>query len=211
MRSVEDSDLTRRAAIRNAALELIAAKGADAATVREIADKAGVSAPLVVHHYGSKANLVEAVNDYVAGMFDAMLGDLAANETEAPSASLDAGAWTAVFAEHVPPDSPLPAYLRRLLLERDPVARRLFARWMDTTAGFYESLVDVGVARPAADPAIRAAFLLVNDLALLLLRELITDAVGVDPLSPQGAQRWAAEAMDVYLNGAFITDAEEAP
>ena len=55
-------------------------------------------------------------------------------------------------------------------------------------------MVALGVARPSDDPAVRAAFLLVNDLALILLRNPIAMAIGVDPLTPEGIERWAREA-----------------
>ena len=47
----------------------------------------------------------------------------------------------------------------------------------------------------------RAAFLMVNDLAMLLLRDRITEAVGVDPLTVEGMRRWAAEALAIYGAG----------
>jgi AcrR family transcriptional regulator len=49
-------DLTARARIRDAAIECFASSGFDA-TVREIAARAGVSAGLITHHFGSKEAL----------------------------------------------------------------------------------------------------------------------------------------------------------
>jgi AcrR family transcriptional regulator len=57
-----DNDLTARAAIRNATLRLFADRGPDAVSVRAIASEAGVSPALVLHHFGSKAGLREAVD-----------------------------------------------------------------------------------------------------------------------------------------------------
>ena len=58
-----------------------------------------------------------------------------------------------------------------------------------------------GLVRPSDDPAARAAFLLANDLAVLMLRWHIAAVLDVDPLSPEGVQRWSGTAMDVYLRG----------
>ena len=66
-------------------------------------------------------------------------------------------------------------------------------------------MTEIGAARPAEDPAVRAAFLLVNDLALVLLRNQVAAAIGVDPLTPEGIARWAKEATAVYTKGAFVT------
>ena len=66
-------------------------------------------------------------------------------------------------------------------------------------------MVESGSAAPSADPAVRAAFLLVNDLALLLLRNQIAVAIGVDPLTPEGLDRWAREITPIYVAGVFST------
>ena len=54
-----------------------------------------------------------------------------------------------------------------------------------------------------ADPDVRAAFMLGADLALLLLRRPLTEALGFDPLSPDGVVRWAAEVTDITRYGVF--------
>jgi AcrR family transcriptional regulator len=212
MRSIDVADLTRKAVIRNEALRLFAAKGADAVTIREIAEAAGVSAPLVIHHFGGKQQLVDAVNDYATGIWDSILEDLGDGvaSTGAPP-PLEAGGLADALVRNLPAGSALPAYLRRLLLTDGPEARRLFERWFSTVTAVYGALADAGIARPCADPAVRAAFLLVNDLAMILLRPLIADVVGVDPLTPDGARRWATNAMDVYTQGAFDLDPKEQP
>ncbi len=197
------SDLTARATIRNAALRLFAERGADSVTVREIAAASGVSPALVVHHFGSKDGLRAAVDAYAAETFDALfemggeeLADVLAGEGTTSVAEL--------FASALPPDSPLPAYLRRLLLTNDPAGAALFARWYAATESLLASMSQAGVATPSDDPDVRAAFMLANDLALILLRGHITTAIGVDPLAPAGLARWAAEVTRVYTDGAFL-------
>ena len=54
---------------------------------------------------------------------------------------------------------------------------------------------------PRADPAVRAAFLLSNDLAVLLPREQLTEALGTDPLSGAGMARWGREMLVIYGGG----------
>jgi hypothetical protein len=43
--------------------------------------------------------------------------------------------------------------------------------------------------------------LLVNDLAVLLLRDHLTEVLGTDPLSGPGMTRWAGEVLAVYGAG----------
>lgn len=201
MRSVNDSDLTGRAVIRNAALRLFAERGPAAVSVREIAAAAGVSPALVLHHYGSKAGLREAVDQYAAAQFDALMGDtdeVGEVLTEGSSASI-----AELFAQAMPEDSPLPAYFRRLILDGDPAGRMLFRRWHEVSRDLLAQLDAAGFAKPTEDPEVRAAFMLSADLVLLLLREPLADVLGVDPLSCEGMPRWAAEVARIYRGGAL--------
>jgi AcrR family transcriptional regulator len=211
MSSVTDEgDLTAKANIRNAALRLFAERGHDAVTVREIAAAAGVSPALVVHHFGSKDGLRAAVDAYAGQAFDALFEMDEHDLAEA----LTGDSWGSVaemFARAFPHGSPLPAYLRRLLLVNDPAGAALFGRWYALTRRLLDAMTDIGAARPAEDPAVRAAFLLINDLALVLLRNQVAAAIGIDPFTPEGITRWAKEVTAVYTKGAFVTPPGEEP
>ena len=63
MRSADD--LTAAARIRDAAIEQFGEHGFGVG-LRAIAEAAGVSAALVIHHFGSKEGLRKACDDYVA-------------------------------------------------------------------------------------------------------------------------------------------------
>jgi len=211
MSSVPDPrDFTARAAIRNAALRLFADRGADAVTVREIATQAGVSPGLVLHHFGSKDGLRAEVDAFAAQAFDAIVEAMPADElVELLAGASASGSLAEAFARGFPHGSPLPAYLGRLLLTHDPAGTALFGRWYATTRRLLDVMVEAGVARPSEDPAIRAAFFLVNDLALILLRTQIAAAIGADPLTPEGIERWAREVSVIYAEGAFRASAKE--
>lgn len=210
MKSTDDGDLTARANIRNAALRLFADRGPDAVTVREIATQAGVSPALVLHHFGSKDGLRTEVDAFAAKAFDGIFEAMSTEDlTEMLAGGAAAGSPAEAFARGFPPGSPLPAYLRRLLLTNDPAGAALFGRWFAATRGLLEVMVERGYARPSEDPDIRAAFFLVNDLALILLRNPIAVAIGADPLTPEGIDRWAREATIVYGEGAFRAPPKE--
>jgi AcrR family transcriptional regulator len=67
---VEDSaDLTAKARIRNAALELFATKGAANTSIREVAAAAGITHGLVVHHFANKDGLRQAVRQHAIELF----------------------------------------------------------------------------------------------------------------------------------------------
>ncbi len=208
--ATDHGDLTARATIRNAALRLFADRGPDAVTVREIATQAGVSPALVLHHFGSKDGLRAEVDAFAAQAFDAIFEAIPTDElVELLTGGAARGSLAEAFARGFPPGSPLPAYLRRLLLTNDPAGAALFGRWYAATRRLLDVMVEMGVARPSEDPDIRAAFFLVNDLALILLRNQIAVAIGADPLTPEGMDRWAREASIVYAEGAFSAPRKE--
>lgn len=200
VRSARD-DRTARAVIRDEALALFAERGPDAVSVRQIAEAAGVSAALVVHHFGSKEGLREVVDHHVLETFDAMLAEMTgegAADLYDPAAT---GSLVEAMLRHLPPDSPMPAYLRRLLLTDSEAGRQLFSRLFSVGRGMLTALSEAGLATPGADPEVRAAFLMANDLAVLLLRDQLTEVLGVDPLSGEGMARWASEVLAVYAAG----------
>jgi AcrR family transcriptional regulator len=124
MRSIPD-DRTTRAVIRDEALRLFATGGPESVTVRQIAEAAGVSAGLVVHHFGSKDGLRQEVDQYVLAVFEAMLGELTGEGgTELLDPGTGAGSLSEAFARHLPADSPMPGYLRRLPAHRLPDLHR---------------------------------------------------------------------------------------
>jgi len=200
VRSLDD-DRTARARIRDEALALFAARGPDAVTVRMVAAVAQVSPALVIRHYGSKDGLRTAVDEHVLGVFDAILASVTEWSAEdRPSAGALAGLADAVAAR-LPPDSPVPRYLARLLVEDGPAAAALFTRLHARSRQALDHLVASGAAAPGADPDVRAAVLLCNDLAVLLLRPQLTAALHADPLSPRGLGRWGTELLAIYAGG----------
>jgi TetR/AcrR family transcriptional regulator, regulator of cefoperazone and chloramphenicol sensitivity len=207
VRSVSD-DRTARAVIRDEALRLFADHGPDGVSVRQIAAAAGVSPGLVLHHFGSKEGLRQAVDEHVLGLFDRMLAGMTgehAGDLYDPAAS---GSVAEAVVKHLPADSPVPGYPRRLLLADGDAGRELFRRLFRLSAATLEALAAAGMAAPGADPPVRAAFLLVNDLAVLLLRDHLTEVLGIDPLSGPGMTRWAGEVLAIYSAGLLAAPPE---
>ncbi|HEY4018956.1 MAG TPA: TetR/AcrR family transcriptional regulator [Pseudonocardiaceae bacterium] len=205
MRPVESGDLTTRAKIRNVALRLFAESGFDAVSVRQIATAANVSPALVLHHFGSKDGLRQAVDQHVGTIFETLLDITSRTDFAALLSAGNGGFVAEAFAHAFPPDSPLPGYLRRLLLSGDPAGMALFRRWHEATQLVITTLVDQGLAVGSADEPLRAALLLVNDLGVVLLRDAVRHSLGVDPLSPDGLRRWAGEVTTLYRGGLWTT------
>jgi TetR/AcrR family transcriptional regulator, regulator of cefoperazone and chloramphenicol sensitivity len=154
-------DRTARAAIRDEALRLFAERGPDAVTVRQIGTAAGVSPGLVLHHFGSKEGLRRAVDEHVLGLFDRMLGEMTGEHAPGLYDPAASGSVAEAIARHLPPDSPVPEYLRRLLLTDGDAARELFRRLYRLSAATLDALAAAGMAAPGArhygSPACRVA------------------------------------------------------
>jgi AcrR family transcriptional regulator len=207
MRSAPD-DRTARAAIRDEALRLFAEHGPDTVSVRRIAAAAGVSPGLVIHHFGSKDGLREAVDAHVLALFGAMLGELTTPGLYDPGS---AGSLAEAVVRYLPPDSPVPGYLRRLLLSGGDPGRELFRRLYAGSRMALDAMSEADLASRGADPAVRAAVLMSNDLAVLLLREPLAEVLGTDPLSAAGMARWGRELLAIYAAGLMAAPHSDEP
>lgn len=194
MRSQPPDDRTSRARIRDAALRLFGDRGPDAVTVRDVAAAAGVSPALIVRHYESKDGLRAAVDEHVAHVFEGILDQVVSAETA--SASLAEAVIT-----YLPPESSIPAYLGRMLVTGGPVGSPLFARLFALSRSALDRMAEAGTADLGDDPQVRTAYLLVSDLAVLLLRPRLQEVIGVDPLSASGMERWGNEVLKIHRHG----------
>ncbi len=182
------SDLTAAARIRDVALDQLGRFGAGGVTVRAIAEAAGVSPGLVIHHFGSKAGLVDAVEDHLIERLTVHL--------EAVVTRGDVSGAMAAIVE-MTDENALVTYLARSLAEGGPAGDSLFDRLYDLSVDFLDTAIAAGICRPVDDREARAVMLLVEDLGSLLLRHHIRRALGVDPWEPAGMERIAAVSLDV--------------
>ena len=187
-------------------MRLFAQRGAAAVTLREIAAEAGVSPSLVIHHYGSKDGLREAVDNRAIALVDALVTELTGVSGKGPSSSL-----AAALSSELERDPLLPAYLRRLLIDGGKPAETLFRTLFEAVLSGFATLEAAGLARPSSDADVRAAFLLVNDLAVVLLRDQVHEVLGIDPLARSGMERWTAQVLDVYSRGVLTIGEVSSP
>ena len=181
-------------------MEPFAELGYAEVTVRQIASAAGVSPALVIHHYGSKDKLRAVLEERIAAFVESMLAELARAPEQGGSSTV-----AELFASRLDREPAMAGYVRRLLVDGGPAGVALYERLFGATRAGMQELQQAGVVRPALDERLRSAFLLGNDLAmLLLLRPHIWQVVGIDPLARDGLARWSAGAFDVYANGLFV-------
>jgi AcrR family transcriptional regulator len=204
MCAVTRDDRRAVSVIRDAAMALFAERGTAGVSVRQIALAAGVSPSLVIHHYGSKEGLKNAVDRRVVDFVTAELEDMKRLGDEGAPAQM--GELWADRLQRVPE---LVGYVRRLLLDGGEAADALFDRLLRATFLGMEAMTAARLTRATPDEQARAAFLLANDLAVVLLRRHIERGLGVDPLSKQGLARWSATAIDVYTRGLLLREGQQ--
>jgi AcrR family transcriptional regulator len=191
MRSASD-DRTAVARIRDAAIEQWGQQGFNVG-LRSIAEAAGVSAALVIHHFGSKEGLRKACDDYIAE--EIRTGKSASLQTKDPAD------WFAQMAA-IESYAPLMAYLVRTMQSGSDLAKMMWQRMIDNAEEYLEEGVRNGVLKPSRDPRARARYLGMSSgggfLMYLQLHENPTDLRAV--LRDYG-EEMVLPALEVYTEG----------
>ena len=190
MRSADD--LTAVARIRDAAIEQVGQHGFGVG-LRAIAQAAGVSAALVIHHFGSKDGLLQACDDYIVEQI---------RETKSESLrSADPSSWFAQMAE-IETYAPMMAYLVRSMQSGGALAKMFWQRMIDNAEAYLEEGVRAGTLKPSRDPEARARFLGINNgggfLLYLQMHENPTDLRAV---LRDYAEDMVLPALELYSNG----------
>ncbi|UXA16827.1 TetR/AcrR family transcriptional regulator [Mycobacterium sp. SMC-4] len=194
MRSADD--LTTRARIRDAAVDLFGRDGFDVG-VRAIAAAAGVSPGLVNHHFGSKEGLRRACDDHI-------VQTVLDSKTESIQSS-DPATWFAQFAE-IEEYAPLMGYLVRSLQEGGELAKMLWRRLITNTEVYIEAGVQAGTIKPSPDPKARARFLaMAGGGAFLLYLQMHDNPTDLRAVLRDYSEEMVLPALEIYTHG-LMTD-----
>ncbi|MEO6886989.1 MAG: TetR family transcriptional regulator [Jatrophihabitantaceae bacterium] len=208
---MRSDDLTAAAKIRDAAMNLFGERGEASVTVRDIAAAAGVSPGLVIHHYKSKDGLKAAVDERALSMLKDMLAKSSDPQASANSTAQSMSQMTDAFADEIAQFPTLLPYLRRLLVDGGDSTAALFRSMFEATRDALSRMQSAGLVARTNDEDARAAFLLVNDLGAVILREQITDVLGVDPMSPDGIVRWGTAVLEAYSEPVYLPPKKSRP
>ncbi|MFW0795807.1 TetR family transcriptional regulator [Gordonia sp. CPCC 205515] len=193
MRLADADDRTTRARLRDAAIDVFARDGFDA-PVRTIADAAGVSPGLVIHHFGSKANLRAECDAHVLRV---------TRETNERALENGYGAGTfggfAALLDTVGANGPRVVYLIRSLQSGGEMVRELFEHLAVDGEATLRAGVAAGSIRPSIDETARARHLLAQSVGALLV-----DVV----LHPPDDWSDAAAIVQGYVDRALLPGAE---
>lgn len=193
-------DRSTKAKIRDCAIECFATEGS-AATVRKIAESAGVSPALVIHHYGSMDGLRAACDEHVIRV-------IRDQKTEALSGGMDiAGAIRNYGNRH------LPAYLAHMLAEDSEASARLVDSIAADAEQYMAEGVEAGTLKPSSDPVGRARVMTLFSLGALVLHHHAKRMLGVDltdpAIEPSDLMAYAGPALELFGRGMFTDDFAE--
>lgn len=193
--NTEEPTITR---IRDAALEEFADRGVAGATMKSIAEKAGVSAQLVVHHFGAKKGVAAACDDYVVRMF-----------REHNTSLLGAGsAFSPTEALKAPWLGPAMAYLAARVVDASPAVDQLVDEAVEDAVAYFNSGERSGLINPSDYPRERVVITMLWNLGALALHRHAERLLGIDLLSADAGQlrTWSAASTEILTQGLF-TDA----
>ena len=164
-------ELTGRARIRDAAIEEFGTRGFDGTSLKVIAERAGVSQPLIVHHFGSKQGLRAACDHHVAATIrEQKLAALAEGPQMDPLAVLRRSADSRKNLR----------YLARMLADGSPGVSELIDELVDDGLEYEAEGIRSGLIRPSHHPRERMVVLVLWSLGLLVLHEQLERLIGVD-------------------------------
>lgn len=189
---MRSADLTAVARIRDAAIEQFAQHGF-AVGLRTIAEAAGVSAALVIHHFGSKEGLRKACDDFVAE-------EIRDSKSEALTSN-DPASWLAQMAE-IESYAALTGYVVRSLQTGGELAMMLWQRMIENAEEYFADGVRAGTIKPSHDPAARAKFLAITSGGgLLLYIQMHPTPTDLRAVLRDYARDMVLPALEIYTNG----------
>lgn len=175
--------------IQDVAISEFAARGFSVTTVRQIAAAAGVSPGLVIHHFGSKAGLRAACDEYV---FEALTESKRENANRSPLI-------VAEILSHGPMRTNA-EYLLKSLLDPSEQGQRFFDHYVETI----EQIVEDGFAgytlRKGEDRRAQATVIAMLALAPMLLEPRARHALGTEDLHGS-MSRLTPYLFDLYQHG----------
>jgi AcrR family transcriptional regulator len=189
---MRSADLTAAARIRDAAIEQFAQQGF-AVGLRTIAEAAGVSAALVIHHFGSKEGLRKVCDDYVAE-------EIRNSKSEALTSN-DPASWLGQMAE-IESYAALTGYVVRSLQTGGDLAMMLWQRMIENAEEYFADGVAAGTIKASRDPHARAKYLAITSGGgLLLYIQMHPTPTDLRAVLRDYARDMVLPALEIYTDG----------
>lgn len=197
MCSAQRDDLTARARIRDAALTRFGQEGFGV-SVRAIAEEAGVSPGLVIHHFGSKEKLRAACDEYVLRLTSETKSEVVTrmSATHFLQQLAEVDGYGDVFG-----------YLMRSLRSGGQVASALFERMVQDVEAYLAEGERAGTIKPSRDPAARARYAVSLSLGSLMLHTTMRPQdADQDPSTVlrEWVDAYMLPALELYTEGLLL-------
>ena len=163
------NDLTAKAKIRNAALDLYAERGEDRVSMRAVAAAANVTVGLVQHHFKTKDGLRNAVEQLIVDYHAQALADTPRDGMPAEVAAARDQAVRTMLEDH----PPVVNYLRRALLDLAAGEGKLLARPTELSRNEVAKLRMAGIASTSKSEAEQVIGLMIRQLGHLFLQPMV--------------------------------------
>ncbi|WP_435300398.1 TetR family transcriptional regulator [Timonella sp. A28] len=180
--------------IIHAAIDLFGREGFSAVTIKDIADQAGYSAPLVIHHFGSKKGLRSACDAYVSQHI---------LQAKAQSVEQGHGIGIEHLITQLNDGEPIMRYLFQALIAGGPHMDALVDQLVDDAEIYMKDAEHSGLVTPSPHPRERAALLLLWNLGGMMFHSHMKRLIGVS-LIDDPPEKWGpylTTAIDVYSRG----------
>ncbi|MEV0896521.1 TetR family transcriptional regulator [Actinoplanes sp. NPDC049802] len=172
------SDLTARARIRESAIALFAEHGVAGASIRDIAQAAGVSSGLLRHHFGSKEGLRDACDEWAMSRIVQIQMQFTELGTLGPIDSEFLG---------------LQQYLVRSLMDGSPRGLAMFAQAVERGEQWL-----AGTPLRSDDPRAFAAVLGAMKMGIFVMRDQLTAVLGEDVGELPGYMRMIRASVEIF-------------
>ncbi|SHW76946.1 putative transcriptional regulator, TetR family [Mycobacteroides abscessus subsp. abscessus] len=164
--------------------------------MRAIADAAGVSPALVIHHYGSKDGLRQAVDDYLLAYIR--------SEKSRTITSNDPQVWLDAIDE-IETFAPMVRYLLHSVQSGGEPGRAFLRRSIDDAEQYLEDGVRAGTIKPSRDPKGRALWVSLNSVGSLIIYVQMHANEDLREILRRYADELIFPAIEVYTEG-LMTD-----
>lgn len=158
----------------------MAERGIEGATIREIAQAAGVSSGLLRHHFGSKEGLRDACDEYALNVLTGIgkrFADL-------------------MIIDRVTPEVlQMQRYLVRSMMDGSSAGNALFDRMIEYGEEFLQA-ADLKLK----DPRGYIAVISVMKMSLYTMREQLSRTLGQDVGTPEGWNRVLLASLEIFTN-----------
>ncbi|ATD72017.1 MULTISPECIES: TetR/AcrR family transcriptional regulator [Gordonia] len=165
-------DLTAKAKIRNAALDLYADQGEGRVSMRAVAAAAGVTVGLVQHHFKTKEGLRNAVEQLIVDYHAQAIASAPTDGTPGEVIAERDRAVQRMLLEH----PPVVDYLRRAVLDPAGEHGALIGRLTELTRSEVTKSRESGLASTDRSEAVQVVRVMVRQLGGLFLQPMV-DAI----------------------------------